>query len=74
MGFGEDFLKGGTVCGFLEEGKAALPTVQDVIGERSRSKARGAAEEHRSGRSGSVLPPSVCEHGRDTDGIEVLAN
>src|SRR6185436_14173128 len=51
----------------------ALPR-EWLVPVRARAGAPGAGEEHRGGRSGSALPPSVGEHGRDTDGIEVLAN
>ena len=35
---------------------------------------RAQGKNDRSGRSGSALPPCVGKHGRDADGIEVLAN
>ena len=68
--------EGGTKCRGGEgvsRGPSALPR-ERLVPVRARPGAPGAEEERRSGRSGSALPPSVGEHGRDADGIEVLAN
>ena len=69
-------VEGGTTCRGREgvsRGPPALPR-ERLVPVRARAGAPGAGEEHRSGRSGSALPPSVGKHGRDADGIEVLAN
>jgi hypothetical protein len=39
LGFGQNLFKGGIVSGLLEEGESSHTTVQDVIGEVSRSEA-----------------------------------
>ncbi len=39
LGFGENFLKGGVVCGHLKEREASHTTVQHMIGEVTSSKA-----------------------------------
>ncbi len=39
VSLGENLLKGSVVSGFLEQGEAANPTVQDVAGKISGSKA-----------------------------------
>ena len=39
LGLGQNLLKRGVISGFLKQGKSPNPTVQDMIGEISSSKA-----------------------------------
>ena len=68
--------EGGTPCrgrAGVSRGSPALPR-ERLVPVRAGTGVPGPGEERRSGRSGSALPPSVGKHGRDADGIEVLAN
>jgi hypothetical protein len=56
LGLGQNLLKRGVISGFLKQGKSPNPTVQDMIGEISSSKAWTA-------RHADVLPnpPRSCQ-------------
>jgi hypothetical protein len=52
LGFGQNLFKRGIISGFLEEGEASHPTIQDMVGKGAGNKS--GTTWHRESSSGPV--------------------